>query len=157
MVYEYVMDKAIKQAQDTMRQGLGGPFGAAIVDPYGVVVCVTSNTVLGDHDPTAHAEVNAIREACKILGTHDLTGYTLYATGYPCPMCMSAIVWANIKKVYYGCRAEDADKIGFRDDFIYEFIENHETDETVLQLEEVGRDKCLELFDEYSKDSRQMY
>lgn len=157
MVHEYVMDKAIKQAQDTMRQGLGGPFGAAIIDPKGVVVCVTSNTVLGDHDPTAHAEINAIREACKILGTHDLTGYTLYATGYPCPMCLSAIIWANIKKVYYGCTVEDADNIGFRDDFIYDFIESHELGASILQLEQVSRDSCIKLFNEYSESNMQMY
>ena len=98
-----VMKLAIERARETMNQNLGGPFGAAVIDKDGTILSVTSNTVLGDHDPTAHAEMNAIREACKVKGTHDLTGCVIYATGYPCPMCLSAIIWANIKTVYYGC------------------------------------------------------
>ena len=77
--------RAIEQARKTMNEDLGGPFGAAIIDTDGTIVCVASNTVLGDNDPTAHAEVNAIRLACKIKGTYDLSGCTIYATGYPCP------------------------------------------------------------------------
>ena len=155
--HEAFMEKGIKQAEITMKAGHGGPFGAVITDANNKVIAVASNTVLKDHDPTAHAEMNAIRLACKELGTHDLTGCTLYATGYPCPMCLSAIIWANIKTVYYGCTAEDADAIGFRDDFIYDFIENHETDANVLKLEQCGRRDCLKLFEEYSSSNRQMY
>ena len=96
------MDLAINRANITMNQNVGGPFGAAIVTPDGRII-VASNTVLKDNDPTAHAEINAIRETCKTLGTYDLTGCILYTTAYPCPMCLSAIMWANIKTVYYGC------------------------------------------------------
>ena len=155
--HKAIMKQAILQAQSTMRNNIGGPFGAAIIDAEGNIISVASNTVLGDHDPTAHAEMNAIREACKKLGTHDLSGYVLYATSEPCPMCLSAIIWANIKTVYYGCTAEDADFIGFRDDFIYGFIENHETDPSVLELKEMSRDECLELFREYKDKNMQLY
>jgi guanine deaminase len=74
-----------------------------------------------NHDPTANAEINAIRQAARVLGTHDLSGCVLYTTCYPCPMCMGAVLWANIREIVYGCRPSDADAIGFRDDFMYEF------------------------------------
>ena len=95
-----IMDLAIEEAKKNMKKNEGGPFGAVIVKDD-KIIAVTSNTVLGAHDPTAHAEINAIREAGKILETHDLTGCKLYATGYPCPMCLSAIIWSNIKEIYY--------------------------------------------------------
>lgn len=100
----------------------GGPFGAVIIDADYNVVGVGWNTVTGTNDPTAHAEVNAIRNACKQLGTIDLSNYTIIATGYPCPMCLSAIMWANIKNVYYVSPVNEARKIGFRDEFIYDTI-----------------------------------
>ncbi|MFY9494487.1 MAG: M15 family metallopeptidase [Limnochordia bacterium] len=152
-----VVRRAIEQARRTMNENLGGPFGAAIIDPEGNLVCVASNSVLGDNDPTAHAEVNVIRLACQILGTYDLSGYTIYATGYPCPMCLSAIIWANIKEVAYGCRPEDAEEIGFRDDFIYRFIEGGRQDISVLSITEYGREQCLELFKEYSELGKVIY
>ena len=117
-----IIRKAVDRARETMNKNLGGPFGAAVIDQDGNVIAIASNSVLGDHDPTAHAEINAIREAARIKGTHDLSGCIIFATGYPCPMCLSAIIWANIREVVYGCRPEDADAIGFRDDFIYHFI-----------------------------------
>lgn len=149
--------RAIEQARKTMNEDLGGPFGAAIIDTDGTIVCVASNTVLGDNDPTAHAEVNAIRLACKIKGTYDLSGCTIYATGYPCPMCISAIIWANITQVVYGCRPEDAEAIGFRDGFIYRFIEEGREDTRVLSITEYGRDQCLLLFKEYSELGKTIY
>ena len=115
------MNQAITMAEYTSNRNMGGPFGACVVKD-GKVVAVASNSVLIDNDPTAHAEVNAIREACRRLKTYDLSGCELYATGYPCPMCLSAIMWANIKTVYYGTDLNDAEAIGFRDDFIYNFI-----------------------------------
>lgn len=150
-----MMDLAIEEARKTMNENLGGPFGAMITDNDGNVIAVSSNTVLGSHDPTAHAEINVIREACKKLKTHDLKGYILYATGYPCPMCLSAIMWANIKKVYYGTNLEDAEKIGFRDDIIYNYIK--ENNNKVLELINIEHDKCLELFNEYSNKSKEIY
>lgn len=152
-----VMKLAIEKARETMNKNFGGPFGAAVIDANGEVVVVTSNSVLRDNDPTAHAEVNAIREACKKLETYDLSGCVLYATGYPCPMCMSAIIWANIKKVYFGCTPQDAEKIGFRDDFIYRFINDGCKDNEILEIAELDRAECLTLFEEYAKKSKTIY
>ncbi len=152
-----LMVKAIEKARETMNENIGGPFGALIVDRHGEVLAVTSNSVLRDHDPTAHAEMNAIRMACKTLGTYDLSGCTLYTTAYPCPMCLSAIIWANIKKVYYGATENDSDGIGFRDEFIYTFIEGNRSDKNILDLEEVERDECLTLFREYTAKDKELY
>ena len=148
---------AIEQARKTMNQNIGGPFGAVVINKDGEILSVSSNSVLRDNDPTAHAEINAIRDACKKINSYDLSGCVLYTTAYPCPMCLSAIIWANIKKVYFGCRPEDAEKIGFRDDFIYRFIENKSVDKNVLDICELDREECLKLFDEYSKKNKVIY
>lgn len=150
---EKPMLMAIKEAQKTSRVGIGGPFGAAIVDNItGEVICVECNQVLQNNDPTAHAEIMAIRKACQILGTYDLSGHTIYATGYPCPMCMSAIIWANIDKLVYGGKPEDAAKIGFRDDFIYEFIKSDCNNTKVLRIEHspYAREEVKKLYSKYS-------
>lgn len=152
-----LMSLAIERARETMNQDIGGPFGALIIGPDGQLLAVSSNSVLKDHDPTAHAEMNAIREATKKLGTHDLSGCILYTTAYPCPMCLGAIIWSNIKKVYYGCSALDADKIGFRDDFIYAFIKGNAKQKDILDLEEKERELCLTLFHEYHQKAKQLY
>lgn len=149
-----VMNLAIKEAEKTMTKDIGGPFGAAIVK-NGKVITVASNTVLGSHDPTAHAEVNAIRKASEKLETHDLSGCTLYATGYPCPMCLSAIIWANIKEVYYGTDLKAAEEIGFRDDYIYDFINNN--DEGILSIKNISKEECLELFKKYTEQNKEIY
>lgn len=151
------MQLAIQQARKTMNENLGGPFGAAILDAEGNVIAVNSNRVLADHDPTAHAEITAIREACKKLGTHDLSGCVMYATGYPCPMCLGAMIWANIKKCYYGNRPTDAEAIGFRDDFIYRFIKDDCKDVEVLEFTESEREHCLKLFEEYHEKEKELY
>jgi len=156
-VLDEALEKSVARARQTMNENIGGPFGAAIFDPEGNVIVVASNSVLRDHDPTAHAEVNAIREAGRLLGTHDLSGYILYATGYPCPMCLGATIWANITHVIYGARPEDAEAIGFRDDFIYRFIEGGRVDSSILLIEEYGREECLKLFEEYAEKQKQIY
>lgn len=150
-----IMNMGIEEARRTMNENIGGPFGAVITKDD-KVIAIASNTVLGSKDPTAHAEINAIRKASKELGTHDLSGCVLYATGYPCPMCLSAIMWANIKEVYYGTNLKDAEKIGFRDDFIYEFIKNNNKGE-ILKLENIDRDECLKLFSEYEEKGKEIY
>ena len=155
--HKALMQQAIDEARKTMNLNYGGPFGALLIDAEGKVIAISSNTVLKDHDPTAHAEINAIRKATKALNTHDLNGCTLYTTAYPCPMCLGAIIWANIKKVYYGCVESDADKIGFRDDFIYKFIENKRQDINILSLEEQERETCLTLFKEYQQNNKELY
>lgn len=157
IIQDVVILTAIARARSTMHSNIGGPFGAAVIDADGTVLSVSSNSVLGDHDPTAHAEVNAIREACKVKGTHDLSGCIIYATGYPCPMCLSAIIWSNIKGVVYGCRPSDAEEIGFRDDFIYRFIKNDMKDSEILSIEEKGREECLLLFKEYDEMGKEIY
>ena len=114
------MREAIRLANESVING-GGPFGAVIVKD-GEIVAESSNTVTIDNDPTAHAEVNAIRKACKKLGTFDLSGCVIYTSCEPCPMCLGAIYWAHIDCVYYGNTRNDAFKIGFADDFIYNEI-----------------------------------
>lgn len=152
-----ILRLAIEQARQTMNANIGGPFGAAVIDENGVILAVTSNSVLRDNDPTAHAEVNAIRAACRKRGTYDLSGCVLYTTAYPCPICLSAIIWANIKKVYFGCRAEDAENIGFCDDFIYRFIENKCQNAEILDMAELDREECLKLFAEYQSKAKTIY
>ena len=152
-----VMKLALERAKETMNADIGGPFGAAIVDKEGNVIAVSSNSVLRDNDPTAHAEVNAIREAGKKLNTYDLKDCVLYTTAYPCPMCLSAIIWANIKEIYYGCTPEDADKIGFRDDFIYHFMNEKSSKEEILKTNSLDRDECITLFEEYAKGGKTIY
>lgn len=148
-----MMDYAIKKARKTMLKDYGGPFGACIVKD-GIVISVCSNSVLKDNDPTAHAEVNAIRAASSKLHTYDLSGCVLYTTSYPCPMCLSAIMWANIDTVYYGADLKDAEAIGFRDDFIYDFIKNGGDSLKIIQI---SHDECVKLMDEYSNLSKKIY
>lgn len=152
---EEIMELGINKAKITMNENKGGPFGAVITDKNGKMISVASNLVLETCDPTAHAEINAIRETSQKLKTHDLSNCILYATGYPCPMCLSAIIWANIQTVYYGTDVNEAENIGFRDDLIYKYIANKNTD--MLRLEQVNREKCLELFQEYKEKQKEIY
>ena len=154
------MKIAKELASDNLRTRVGGPFGACIVKD-GVVVGKGSNHVLANNDPTAHAEVMAIKEACKNLNSYDLSGCVLYTSCYPCPMCLSAIMWANIKEVYYGNTKEDAADIGFRDDFIYSYIndlsQNKENDE-ILKLIGIDHDETIKEFQEFkNQDNKTIY
>lgn len=115
------MQRAIKLAELSVEKG-GGPFGAIIVK-NGEIVAEGSNSVTLENDPTAHAEVSVIRKACTALNTFDLNGCEIYTSCEPCPMCLSAIYWARIDRIYYGCDKNDAKDIGFDDSFIYEEIE----------------------------------
>jgi guanine deaminase len=118
---EDFMREAIRLSEDAVRSGRGGPFGCVVVRA-GKVVGRGSNQVTSTCDPTAHAEVVAIRDACKALNTYQLADCTLYASCEPCPMCLSAIYWARIPSMYYGNSRTDAAAIGFDDDFIYQQI-----------------------------------
>lgn len=152
-----IMREVANFASATSFSGVGGPFGAAIVKD-GEIICITSNRVLADNDPTAHAEITAIRQACKKLNTYDLTGCELYATGSPCPMCLSAIIWANIKKVYYCNDYEEAAEIGFRDDFIYNYLRLADPSESdLVQLERLEVPEGKELYSDYSKRNSIIY
>lgn len=113
-----LMLRAVTLAERNAASVTGGPFGAVIVKD-GMVVAEASNTVTVDNDPTAHAEVNAIRKACAALGTFDLSGCELYTSCEPCPMCLAACYWAHIDRVYYAADREDAAAAGFDDSDIY--------------------------------------
>ena len=145
---EEIMELCAKEAENGVKSGHGGPFGAAVVK-NGEIISLGHNTVVKSNDPTAHGEVNAIREACKKLGTFDLSGCELYTSAEPCPMCLSAIMWAGIKKVYYGCSAEDTEKIGFADKFIYDYMKG-EKKEGVIEVIPFMRDRCMEAFKVWS-------
>ncbi|MDD3938841.1 MAG: nucleoside deaminase [Bacilli bacterium] len=139
------MRMAISEARKGIRSGHGGPFGSVIVKD-GVVVAKGHNQVIKNQDPTCHGEMMAIHKACKKLGTFDLNGCELYTTAESCPMCLGAILWANISKVYFGCNIVDTEKIGFRDKVFYEINESGKKDEIVIELD---RKQCLKLFEEY--------
>ncbi|MBQ7265953.1 MAG: nucleoside deaminase [Firmicutes bacterium] len=156
MYIKDAMEAAAKQAKQTMNENKGGPFGAAVVKD-GKIIAVASNSVLCDKDPTAHAEVNAIRLACKKLDTYDLKGCEIYATGYPCPMCLSAIIWANIKKAYVSGNIEDAESIGFRDDFIYKYIESGKKDKNILSIDFQDEYIAKALYSEYAEKNKTIY
>lgn len=144
------MSEAVKEAYDGINAGDGGPFGSVIVKD-GKIIGRGHNRVIADHDPTMHGEVAAIRAACANLGTHDLSGCELYTTAEPCPMCLGAILWAGIEKVYYGCNIKDTDKIGFRDEVFYKLTDGGRDS---LGMQCVDRDECLRLFDDYSKSEK---
>ena len=154
------MKKAIELSEKNLETMDGGPFGACIVKD-GKIIVKGSNHVLKNNDPTAHAEIMAIRNACKNIKSYDLSGCELYTSCYPCPMCLSAIIWANIKKVYYGNTKEDADDIGFRDDFIYDYIDDLNDDKVnkrVLNLKCINRDEALKVFEEFrDKEDKTIY
>jgi len=120
--HEKFMRMAIELSEYNVKQGAGGPFGAVIVKD-GMVVARSANKVVLQNDPTAHAEISAIRLACQELGTHDLQGCVIYTSCEPCPMCLGAIYWAHIDAVYYGNTKADAAAIGFDDHFIYQELE----------------------------------
>ena len=136
------MERANKLAKYSMDNNKGGCFGSVIVKD-GVIVGEGYNTVTSDNDPTRHGEINAIKNTCKNMSTFDLSGCELYTSAYPCPMCLGAIMWANIKTVYYGATAQDTGNIGFRDDFMYEWLNNRNEDS--LRLIEMDRKECVEV------------
>ena len=154
------MKIAKELSEENLKTNIGGPFGACIVKDE-KIIGKGSNHVLSNNDPTAHAEIMAIRDACKNLSTYDLSGCELYTSCFPCPMCLSAIIWANIKKVYYGNTKEDAKEIGFRDEDIYNYLKEltYKTqDNKVLNLENIDREETIEVFNKYlEKNDKTIY
>lgn len=143
------MLQAVKEAFAGVRQNHGGPFGAVVVKD-GKIVSKAHNQVVKSNDPTAHAEINAIKKASKKLGTFDLSGCEIYTTCMPCPMCVGAIKWANIKTIYYGATSMDADEIGFRDKEFYE--------KDNLKIINIDRAESLEPFKVWqAKDDKVLY
>jgi len=141
------MERAARLAREGVEKGDGGPFGAVVVDADGRVVGEAWNRVVGTNDPTAHAEILAIRAAGKTLGTFRLTGCTLYATGEPCPMCLAAIHWAHIEKVVYAQTRRDAASIGFDDERLYEAMRSPE-----VEMEHVESPEAAEVFRLWAED-----
>jgi guanine deaminase len=138
------MRMAIALSEQNVAQGLGGPFGAVIVKDN-KVVAASANTVVPSNDPTAHAEVSAIRLACQELNTFNLEGCVIYTSCEPCPMCLGAIYWARIEKIYYANNKSDAAAIGFDDQFIYEELDRPK-EQRKLPVVEMLRDEALGAF-----------
>jgi tRNA(Arg) A34 adenosine deaminase TadA len=150
------MEKAIGLALENVRQGRGGPFAALVVKD-GRLVGSGTNLVTATNDPTAHAELVAIREACRALGSFQLTGCEIYTTCEPCPMCMGAIYWARPAKLYYASTRGDAARIGFDDAYIYEQL-RLPAGERAIPTAQVLREKALAAFAEWErKRDRVMY
>jgi len=116
--YNEFMAEAIRQAGKNIENGNGGPFGAVVVKD-GKIIAAATNLVTSTNDPTAHAEVVAIRKACKTLDTFDLSGCEIYASCEPCPMCLGAVMWARLERLYYAANRQDASKAGFDDELFY--------------------------------------
>jgi len=135
------MELAIQEARMGISKNDGGPFGCVIVKD-GKVIGQGHNEVVFQNDATCHGEMMALRKAMKEMKSFDLSGCDLYTTGEPCPMCMGAILWANISHVYYGCNIKDTEEIGFRDKVFYEFDKNK-------MVTELDRKECLDLYEEY--------
>lgn len=139
------MEQAVAEAREGIENGHGGPFGAVVVKD-GQIIGRGHNRVLLKHDPTCHAEMEAIRDACQHTGSHDLSGCILYVTAEPCPMCLSACMWANIAMVVRGCSRADSEDIGFRDSAFYDCLAGKAA---LIRVVEQGRDTCLRLFGQY--------
>ncbi|MEO7796376.1 MAG: nucleoside deaminase [Opitutaceae bacterium] len=146
---EIFMQEAIRLADDGMRSNRGGPFGCVVVR-QGKVIARGNNRVTSTNDPTAHAEVTAIREACRELGTFQLADCELYTSCEPCPMCLAAIYWARIPQVYYANTRADAAAIGFDDDFIYQQI-SLPPDQRALKMQPLLRHAALSTFKAWSE------
>ncbi|MDP4281005.1 MAG: nucleoside deaminase [Bacteroidota bacterium] len=146
---QFFLNEALREAQNGMRNNLGGPFGAVVVKD-GKIIGRGCNRVTSDNDPTAHAEIVAIREACRNAGTFDLGGAEIYSTCEPCPMCLSAIYWSNIRSVIYSATRHDAENIGFRDNMIYEEI-NEEPAQRMIPFQQINDPEMHQLFEEWKK------
>jgi guanine deaminase len=146
---ENYLNSAFKEAFHSVRNNVGGPFGAVVVMD-GIIVGKGGNQVSSHNDPTAHAEIVAIRDACRNIESFDLTGAVLYATCEPCPMCLSAIYWANIEAVYYCSTRHDAASVGFKDNHIYEEL-NQPPENRTIDFLQVPHPLAVELFREWTE------
>jgi guanine deaminase len=154
------MNKFLQAAFDEALKGMdcnhGGPFGAVVVKD-GKIIATGCNEVLKTNDPTAHAEVVAIRKASTKLNRFDLSDCEIYSTSEPCPMCFSAVHWAKIKKLYYGCTRTDAADAGFDDEFIYDVIKGT-TLRIQVEVKQLNREECVKLFEKWvEKEDKRLY
>lgn len=149
------MKMAFREAQTGIRAGDGGPFGAVIVK-NGKLISSAHNEVLLLNDPSAHAEIQAIRKACRILNDFNLEGCVIYTTCEPCPMCLGAIYWSGITGIYFGCDRYDAGKHGFSDKTIYDEIQSGFY--ASIKMNQINYSECSVLFDEWEKsEGKRMY
>lgn len=146
---EQFMGEAIRLARQMMLEGHGGPFGAVIVKD-GVIVSRGYNKVTSTNDPTAHAEIVAIRRACRKLNTFRLEGCQLFSSCEPCPMCLAALYWAGIEKIYYGATRQDAADIDFADNYIYEELRKGRSERS-LPMEGFMRGEALQVFADWQQ------
>jgi len=153
MNHEFMLE-AIRLAKEGMDQGDGGPFGCVIVK-NGVIIGRGNNQVTSTNDPTAHAEIVAIRDACQHLNSFQLEACEIYASCEPCPMCLGAIYWARPTKVYYGCSKEDAALIDFDDSFIYTEI-SKSLDDRHIGMEQLLREEALKVFIDWAGKTDKM-
>ena len=142
-----LMQRAIDMSERSMDAG-GGPFGAVVVKD-GEIVAEGTNRVTLDNDPTAHAEIQAIRKACELLGTFDLGGCEIHASCEPCPMCLGAIYWSRIRRVYYANTREDAARIRFSDEDIYDEFSRPPSARSIVSLVRVPSDRARDVFDRW--------
>lgn len=147
--------KAIELAESSVDTG-GGPFGAVVVK-NGKIIASASNRVTVIQDPTAHAEIQTIREAASKLGTWDLSGCILYSSCEPCPMCMGAVYWSHIREVYYACTHRDARDAGFDDSMIYDELKLHPSERSVKMQQEMREEGLLAFRKWGDKDDKQPY
>ena len=143
------MAEAIRLAGENIENGNGGPFGAVVVKD-GVIIATAANRVTSTNDPTAHAEIVAIREACKALNTFDLSGCVIYASCEPCPMCLVALMWARIEKLYYAADRKDAAKAGFDDEIFYHEL-SLPPDQRKLPVIQLLKDEAIDVFNRWNE------
>lgn len=141
---DQLMENACEIAKESVLRGQG-PFGCIITNEKNEIIATGNNLVTEDNDPTAHAEIVAIRRACKLLQTFDLSNYKIFSSCEPCPMCLSAIYWARIKNVYYSNTREDAKKIGFDDAYIYDELQKEHSEKKV-SLKRISSNNSLDSF-----------
>lgn len=147
------MKEAINEAYKGIKSKHGGPFGAVVVK-NNKIIGKGHNMVLKNSDPTAHGEVSAIRNACKNVKAFNLQGATIYTTAEPCPMCLGAILWANIKNIYYGCSVNDTKHIGFKDE---EFYKKFKVTKSKFNIKQIDKEECLKLFKDYKNSEKTLY
>jgi guanine deaminase len=146
-----ILKRAIEVALDGIEKG-GGPFGAVIA-LNGKIISESSNEVVYSTDPTAHAEILAIRKACELIGTHDLTGYDLYASCEPCPMCLGAVYWSGISRVFFASGSGDAAKAGFGDELFYEELAKSPEQRRIVfcRIDDIDGSEVFKLWESYEK------
>lgn len=145
------MLEAIKKAEENIITGKGGPFGAVVVRD-GKIIASAGNRVTSTNDPTAHAEVVAIREACQVLDTFDLSGCEIYASCEPCPMCLGAIMWSRLDKLYYAADRNDAARAGFDDELFYAELALP-AEKRILSPSQMLRKEANEIFDKWISET----